>query len=87
LDREEFGLFLNLLADALSAGPLTSPGVRTVTSDGTLEIQLVPTGDGAVAEIHTPDGNFGGQDHLVTITDLLRPLQMATSAGTVAAQP
>jgi hypothetical protein len=61
LDREEFGLFLNLLADALSAGPLTSVGVRTVTSDGTLEIQLVPTGDGAVAEVHTPDGNFGAR--------------------------
>jgi uncharacterized protein (TIGR02677 family) len=87
LDREEFGLFLNLLADALSAGPPTSDGVRTVTSDGTLEIQLVPTYDGAVFEIHTPEGIFAGQDHLITITDLLRPLQTATSAGAVAAQP
>jgi uncharacterized protein (TIGR02677 family) len=87
LDREEFGLFLNLLADALSAGPLTSDGVRTVTSDGTLEIQMVPTSDGAVAEIHTPDGIFGGQDHLITITDLLRSAQDATFAGMVAADP
>jgi len=85
LDRQEFGLFLNLLADALSAGPLTSDGVRTVTSDGTLEIRLVPTCDGGIAKIHTPDGIFGGQDHLITITDLLSPWQTATSAGTVAA--
>jgi len=84
LDREEFAFFLNLLADALSAGALTSDGARTVTSDGTLEIQLVPTCDGAVAEIQTPDGIFGGQDHVITIVDLLRPAP-ATFAGTVAA--
>src|SRR5207245_6201775 len=73
LDREQFGLFLTFLADALSAGPPTPDGIRTVTSDGTLEIQLVPTRDGAVFEMHPPDGIFGGGDHLRTITVRPRP--------------
>ena len=85
LDRDEFALFLGLLGDALAAGPPAADGTRTVTSDGTLEIHLVPTCDGAVAEIRTPDGVFRGADHLITITDLLGPSQ-ASLAGAAAGQ-
>src|SRR5205823_13564520 len=55
LDRDEFALFLGLLGDALASGPVVADGVRTTTSDGSLEIWLQPTGDGAPAEIQTPD--------------------------------
>jgi uncharacterized protein (TIGR02677 family) len=74
LDRDEFGLFLGLLGDALAAGP-SAPGgaVETTTSDGTMAITLEPTGDGATAEIVTPDGVLRGPDHVVTITDLTGP--------------
>ena len=73
LDRYEFALFLGLLGDALGAGPPGPDGVQVLTSDGTLEIHLVPTGDGMQADLHTPDGVFHGDDHLITITDLVAP--------------
>ncbi len=72
LDRDEFELFLRLLGEALAAAP---PGARaattTTTTDGTLAIELLPAGDGAVAEVVTPDGVFRGPDHFITITDLM----------------
>jgi uncharacterized protein (TIGR02677 family) len=71
LDRDEFGLFLGLLGDALAAGPPVDGEIRTLTSDGTLEIVLAPIPDAGIAELHTPDGVFRGADHLLTITDLL----------------
>jgi uncharacterized protein (TIGR02677 family) len=70
LDRDAFALFLSLLGDALSAGPPGIDGVRTTTGDGTLEVRLIPTGDGRVAEIATPDGLVRGPDHVITIVDL-----------------
>jgi uncharacterized protein (TIGR02677 family) len=70
LDRDEFALFLGLLGDALSAGPPGIDGVRTTTSDGTLGIRLVPTGDGRLAQIDTPDGLLRGPDHVITIVDV-----------------
>jgi uncharacterized protein (TIGR02677 family) len=73
LDQQEFALFLGLLGEALSAGPPTSDGIRTITTDGTLEIQLAPTFDGVLAEIHTPDGVFRGEDHVITIVDVRGP--------------
>ena len=85
LDQDEFALFLALLGDALAAGPPTDEGVVTLTSDGSLEVRLVPMRDGSRAEIHTPVGIFRGEDHLITITDLLRTSQIA-DAGVAAAR-
>jgi uncharacterized protein (TIGR02677 family) len=84
LGRDEFALFLGLLGDALAAGP-PGPGgsVQTTTSDGTLAITLEPTGDGATAEIVTPDGVLRGPDHVITIIDLTRPEE----AGALAREP
>ncbi|HEX8858674.1 MAG TPA: TIGR02677 family protein [Actinomycetes bacterium] len=78
LDRDEFELFLGLLGDALAGGPPGPDGIRTTTSDGTLEITLLPTGDGASAEIATPDGVFHGPDHVLTIVDLTHPAAAGT---------
>jgi uncharacterized protein (TIGR02677 family) len=79
LDADEFRLFLELLSDVLSAGPPMDDGIHTISGDGSLEIQLVPTNDGAVAEIHTPDGVFQGADHVLTITDLLATVPEAAA--------
>jgi len=81
LDLDEFALFLGLLGDALSAGPPGIDGIHATTSDGTLEIRLVPTGDGQLAEIVTPDGLLRGPDHVITIVDLTS----AAAEGDVAA--
>jgi uncharacterized protein (TIGR02677 family) len=81
LDRDEFVLFLGLLGDALASGPFLPDGVRTTTSDGTLEILLRPTGDGVLVEIQTPDGIFRGHDHLITITDLRAPAEPPRAAA------
>jgi uncharacterized protein (TIGR02677 family) len=78
LDRDEFELFLGLLGDALAAGPPGPDGIRTTTSDGTLEITIQPTGDGASAEIATPDGVLRGPDQVLTIVDLTHPAAAGT---------
>jgi uncharacterized protein (TIGR02677 family) len=79
LDRDEFALFLGLLGDALAAGPPAPGGaVQTITADGTMAITLEPTGDGASAEIATPDGVLRGPDHVITIVDLTSPGQAAS---------
>ncbi|MEX1176881.1 MAG: TIGR02677 family protein [Nitriliruptor sp.] len=74
LDRAAFGLFLDLLGDALSAVALDARGgartVRLTSADGGLEIQLTPTDDGAEATIDTVDGWLTGPDHHVAIVDL-----------------
>jgi uncharacterized protein (TIGR02677 family) len=81
LDRGEFALFLQLLADALSAGPPTPRGIETVSLDGTLAIRLQPLHDGAEAEIQTPDGVLRGPDHLITISDVrAAPSEQAVAA-------
>jgi len=68
LDPHAFGLFLNLLGEALSeqAGP--EAAVERQTGDGLLRIRLEPLGADTRAEIHTADGMFAGRDHLLTIT-------------------
>ncbi len=82
LDRDEFALFLALLGDALAAGPpAPGGGVQTTTSDGTMAVTLVPTGDGASAEIFTPDGVLRGPDHVITIVDLTNPSEDAWLTG------
>lgn len=68
LDPAEFALFLGLLGDALSARRPDQHSVTTTTSDGALEIRLTALGSGT-AEIRTPDGHFGGPDHVIEIID------------------
>jgi uncharacterized protein (TIGR02677 family) len=86
LDRDEFALFLGLLGDALAAGPPTpGGGVKTTTSDGTIAIALEPTGDGATAEIVTPDGALRGPDHVITITNLTDPGEAGLTDGSLLA--
>lgn len=81
LDRSAFGLFLDLLGEALSAGPMdaTAAGrtVRVTSADGGLEIQLTPTDDAADATIATADGWLTGPDHHVAIVDLAGPAEDA----------
>lgn len=68
LDRDAFGLFLDLLGEALSQ-PVT-PGATAwaTTGDGQLAIALTPVGDGRVAEIPTDDGVLRGPDCWVAIS-------------------
>ncbi|MET9736137.1 TIGR02677 family protein [Streptomyces sp. NPDC006458] len=70
LDPVSFGLFLNLLGDALSTW---RPGMRhtsATSNDGSMEIRLSALADGSTAEIRTPGGVFRGPDHLIEIVDL-----------------
>ena len=68
LDTHAFGLFLNLLGEALAeqSGPETA--VERQTGDGLLHIRLEPLVDGSSARIVTPAGVFAGRDHRLTIT-------------------
>ena len=80
LDRAEFPLFLQLLGEALAAGPPSADGeIRTRTADGSLEITLVPA-DG-FAEIVTDEGVLRGPDHEITIVDLTEPPPVAAWPG------
>ncbi|MFE1437201.1 TIGR02677 family protein [Streptomyces sp. NPDC058739] len=70
LDPVSFGLFLQLLGDALSTW---RPGMRhtvATSNDGAMEIRLSALADGGTAEILTPGGVFRGPDHLIQIVDL-----------------
>jgi hypothetical protein len=44
--------------------------VKTVTSDGTLEIRLSLVPDAAAATIRTANGTLTGPEHIIEITDL-----------------
>jgi hypothetical protein len=59
-----------LLGDALAARRPGEAEVKTVTSDGTLEVRLSLVSDGGTATIRTPDGLFTGPEHVIEITDL-----------------
>lgn len=83
LDRETFGLFLDLLGEALARKVRPNERARAVAADGTLEIALVPTGDGRTATIRTAWGDLRGLDHVVEIVDLVagpRPQPAETPA-------
>ena len=72
--NQEFSFFLGLLGEALAAGPPGADGtIQTITTDGSLQVTLEPTADGAIAEIATPDGTLRGPDHTITIVDLQTP--------------
>jgi len=72
LDPRAFRLFLALLGDALAARVAAEVEVKTVTSDGTLEVRLSLVPDGGTAAIRTADGLLTGPEHIIEITDLAR---------------
>jgi uncharacterized protein (TIGR02677 family) len=68
LDVQAFGLFLDLLGEALTeqAGP--NAPVERQTGDGVLRMRLEPLAADSRAVINTPRGAFAGRDHLLTLT-------------------
>lgn len=70
LDPQAFRLFLALLGDALAARMPGETDVKTVTSDGTLEVRLSLVPDGGTATIHTADGLLTGPEHIIEITEV-----------------
>jgi uncharacterized protein (TIGR02677 family) len=70
LDPRAFRLFLALLGDALAARKPGHTEVKTVTTDGTLEVRLSLVPDGGTATIRTTDGLLTGPEHVIEITDL-----------------
>ncbi len=71
LEPIEFSFFLDLLGETLSSRVHADERVEIVSSDGTLQITLAPTGDGKIATITTSTGSFSGADHYMTIRDLV----------------
>lgn len=66
LDPLAFEMLLDLLGDALAAG-----ATETTSTDGSLVISLVPTGDDRTAFVHTPAGTFQGPDYFLTLRPTL----------------
>jgi uncharacterized protein (TIGR02677 family) len=71
LDPRAFRLFLSLLGDALAARAPGDTEVKTVTSDGTMEVRLHLVHDAGSATIRTEDGLLTGPEHVIEITDLM----------------
>ena len=68
LDPHAFGLFLNLLGEALAEQRGPEAIVERQTGDGLLRIRLEPLRADSQAEIRTAKGIFAGRDHVITIT-------------------
>lgn len=62
-----FQLFLDLLGDALAAKAGPDEPMSAASSDGALQIDLEPIGDGVQAVIRTTTGALTGDDHYLTI--------------------
>jgi uncharacterized protein (TIGR02677 family) len=73
LDTHAFGLFLNLLGEALAEQSGPEAAVERQTGDGLLHIRLEPLGDHSLARLITPAGVFAGRDHRLTITPSMEP--------------
>jgi uncharacterized protein (TIGR02677 family) len=71
LDPRAFRLFLSLLGDALAARAPGETEVKTVTTDGSMEVRLRLAPDGGAATIKTEDGLLTGPEHVIEITDLI----------------
>ncbi|WP_010097931.1 TIGR02677 family protein [Burkholderia ubonensis] len=67
LDAHAFGLFLNLLGEALTEQAHPDQTVERQTGDGLLYIRMEPLDITTKACITTPAGVFAGRDHLLTI--------------------
>ncbi len=79
LDPTAFGLFLDLLGDALARKVLPVDVVDTVSADGSLAIHLEPTADGVIAVIEASAGSLTGPDHWLTVTDMMAvPAELAS---------
>jgi uncharacterized protein (TIGR02677 family) len=76
LEPRAFRLFLALLGDALATRKPGDTEVKTVTSDGMLEVRLSLVPDGGTAVIRTDDGEFTGPEHVIEITDLGAPVMI-----------
>jgi uncharacterized protein (TIGR02677 family) len=72
LDPVAFELFLDLLAAALAEAVDRRAPVVATSADGALELELVPTGDGGWANVHTAAGVLSGPDHWVHIRETAR---------------
>jgi uncharacterized protein (TIGR02677 family) len=70
LDPRAFRLFLTLLGDALAARRPGDSEVKTLTSDGGLEVRLSLVPDGGTVTIRTADGVLSGPEHVIEITDV-----------------
>ena len=68
LDPHAFGLFLNLIGEALAEQPGPDATVERQTGDGLMRIRLEPLRPDSRAEVRTLHGVFAGRDHLITIT-------------------
>jgi uncharacterized protein (TIGR02677 family) len=66
----ELELFLDLLGESLASKFQATDTVVAHSTDGSLRIELEPTGDGVEAQIPTSDGLLCGEDHYVTITSV-----------------
>lgn len=71
LDVHAFGLFLNLVGEALAEQDGPQATVQRQTGDGLLHIRLEPLPTSRIARIVTPAGVFSGRDHRLTITPTL----------------
>lgn len=71
LDAHAFGLFLNLLGEALAEQRGPDAEIERETADGLLHLKVVPLGPDSHARVVTPQGVFAGRDHLITVTSLL----------------
>ena len=71
LDPRAFRLFLALLGDALAARKPGDTEVKTVTTDGTLEVRLSLVPDGGTASVRSADGVLTGPEHVIEITELV----------------
>jgi uncharacterized protein (TIGR02677 family) len=82
LGAAELTLFLRLLGDALAAGATEPDGsIRTVTSDGSYEVTLVPVPDAPVVAIRSSEGVIWAVDHTITIVDRTVPPQITAEPG------
>jgi uncharacterized protein (TIGR02677 family) len=87
LPRDAFDLLLDLLAEALSRKLTPDEEVAATSADGSIEIRMTPTGDGALATIVTSDGALTGLDHHVVFVDLLAPAPHEGGDVSAAAEP
>jgi uncharacterized protein (TIGR02677 family) len=68
LDHAVFERLLDLIGGALGGCAESSGARRATTSDGRVEIVMVPARDGSVARITTPRGIFHGPDFEIEIS-------------------
>lgn len=81
LDSVAFGLFLSLLGDALVGKEPGEIETTTLSSDGTMRIDLTAISDAPIVAIHTERGTLYGPNHRVQISDLEQPASSAAISG------